>query len=162
MQGGRSAADDTEWTFLNLPAEDLEFIGQASLKGGDKFYFTVDTYREALADEGVYDTRLAVEGAGNGGAWHMDKRELFLSRDVSSAHAMAMCGVETAPDGSVVRWVAENSFGLGRRQDGYIQMQGEWWRKLMFRMAVDKKYLSESQLRLSAGTPELIPYWNLY
>ena len=162
VQGSRSAADDAEWTFLNLPAAELELIGQASLKGGDKFYFTVDTYREALADQGVYDTRLAVEGAGNGGAWHMDKRELFLSRDVSSAHAMAMCGVETAPDGTVVRWVAENSFGLGRGQDGYIQMQGEWWRKLMFRMAVDRKYLSAGQLRLSAGTPELIPYWNLY
>ena len=162
VQGSRGAADAPEWTFLNLSIAELEKIGQASLKGGDKFYFTVDTYREALADEGIYDTRLAVEGAREGGAWHMDKRELFLSRDVSSAHAMAMCGVETAPDGSVLRWMAENSFGPGRGQDGYIQMQAEWWRKCMFRMAIEKKYLSESQLRLSGGTPELIPYWNLY
>ena len=162
VQGSRSAADAPEWVFLNLPADALEQIGQASLKGGDKFYFTVDTYQQALADEGIYDTRLAIEGARDGGPWHMDKREQFLCRNVSSAHAMAMCGVETAPDGSVVRWVSENSFGLGRGQDGYVQMQGEWWRTYVFRMAVDKKYLSEEQLRLCLGTPEVIPYWNLY
>ena len=92
----------------------------------------------------------------------MSKEQLFLSRDVSSAHAMAMCGVQTGADGKVVRWVAENSFGLSRGQDGYIQMEAAWWRRYMFRMAVEKECLSEQQLKLAGGTPELIPYWNLY
>ncbi|MBR0082839.1 MAG: amidohydrolase [Bacteroidales bacterium] len=162
VQGSRSAADAPEWTFLNLSAEDLEVIGMRSLRASRKFYFTVDTYKDALADEGIYDTRLAIEGAREGEAWHMSKEQLFLSRDVSSAHAMAMCGVQTGADGKVVRWVAENSFGLSRGQDGYIQMEAAWWRRYMFRMAVEKECLSEQQLKLAGGTPELIPYWNLY
>ena len=32
----------------------------------------------------------------------------------------------------------------------------------MFRMAVETEFLSEQQLKLAGGTPELIPYWNLY
>ena len=92
----------------------------------------------------------------------MDKRELFLSRDVSSAHAMAMCGVKLTPDGSIDYWISENSFGLGRGADGYVQLDADWWRRFMFRMAVDRRYLSEDQLRQTGQTPELIPYYNLY
>ena len=27
---------------------------------------------------------------------------------------------------------------------------------------VDRRYLSEEQLRMTGGSPETIPYWNLY
>ena len=210
----RSAADEREWTFLNLPAEELEALGVASLRGGDRFYFTCDTYKDYMESEGVYDLRLSYPGSAPGGSWYMDKEELFLSRDVSSAHAMAMCGVECStphiannnppasghpqgtggvppetaaavsyyppasghPQGTggvppetpcrgasgVVKWVAENSFGTSRGSGGYVTMQGDWWRRYMFRMAVDLKYLTPEQSALLRQTPEPIPWWNLY
>ena len=155
VEESRSAADEAEWTFLNLPVEDLEAIGVRSLKSGKRFYFTADTSKDALMREGVYDVRLApVE--------YMNKRQEFLSRDVSSAHAMAMCGVRQEGSGPDWLWVAENSFGLGRGSDGYVTLQGEWWRKYMFRMAVERQFLSDEQLRALDTTPELIPWWNLY
>lgn len=168
----RSAADAPEWTFLNLPAEELEALGVASLRGGDKFYFTCDTYKDFMEREGVYDLRLSHPGSAEGGSWYMDKEELFLSRDVSSAHAMAMCGVELDGSGkasvggveapSVVRWVAENSFGTTRGCGGYVSLRADWWRRYMFRMAVDRKYLPSSLLPLLSQTPEPIPWWNIY
>ena len=95
----------------------------------------------------------------------MTKAELFDSRDISSAHAMAMCGVRYFPRSGlsdiIVDWVAENSFGLGRGAGGYIQMSADWWRTYMFRMAVDRKYLGSLQDYLGQ-TPEVIPYWNVY
>ena len=161
VEGSRSAADAPDWTFLNLPAGELEAIGTASLRGGDRFYFTCDTSRDCLASEGVYDVRLALPGASEGGSWHMDKRELFLSRDVSSAHAMAMCGV--ALDGAAVdHWVAENSFGVSRGCDGYVVLSSPWWQRYMFRMAVELQYLTDEQRAALQGTPESIPWWNLY
>ena len=155
VEDSRSAADAPEWTFLNLPVEELEAIGVRSLKGGARFYFTADTSKDALMREGVYDVRLApVE--------YMDKRQEFLSRDVSSAHAMAMCGVKQEGSGASWRWVAENSFGEARGSGGYITMQGAWWRKYMFRMAVERQYLTGEQLSALQTTPELIPWWNIY
>ena len=165
VEGSRQAADGKDWTFLNLSCEDLEFIGLASLRGGDKFYFTVDTLQDALADEGVYDSSLFPLDSLLGVHTAMTKAELFDSRDISSAHAMAMCGVRYIPRSGlsdiVVDWVAENSFGLGRGAGGYIQMDAEWWRTYMFRMAVDRKYLGSLQDCLGQ-TPEVIPYWNVY
>ena len=117
---------------------------------------------------GIYDLRLAYPGSSEGGSWHMDKEELFLSRNVSSAHAMAMCGVECSNEGGgavssdVVRWVSENSFGTRRGCGGYVSLQGEWWRRYMFRMSVDRKYMPERLLPMLEQTPEPIPWWNLY
>lgn len=166
VEGSRQAADGTDWTFLNLSCEDLEFIGLGSLMGGDKFYFTVDTLQDALPDEGVYDSSLFPLDSLLGVHTAMTKAELFDSRDVSSAHAMAMCGVRYVPRSGlrdiVVDWVAENSFGLGRGAGGYIQMSADWWRTYMFRMAVDRKYLFGPLKDRLNQTPEVIPYWNLY
>jgi aminobenzoyl-glutamate utilization protein B len=159
VEGSRNAADGRDWTFLNLPCEELEALGLASLEAGDRFYFTCDTNQDALPEPGVYDSRLFPRDS----LLQMTKAELFDSRDVTSAHAMAMCGVKRTPDGAGIDyWVAENSFGLVRGADGYIQMDAAWWRRFMFRMAIDRRYLSEDQLRMTGGTPELIPYWNLY
>lgn len=159
VEGSRNAADGRDWTFLNLPCEELEALGIASLEAGDRFYFTCDTNMDALPEEGVYDSRLFPRDS----LLRMDKAELFDSRDVASTHAMAMCGVKCTPDRSgVAYWVAENSFGPGRGAGGYIQMDAAWWRRFMFRMAIDRHYLSEEQLRMTGGTPETIPYWNLY
>ena len=157
VEGSRGAADGTDWTFLNLSCDDLEAIGLASLQGGDKFYFTVDTLQDALPDEGVYDSSLFPLDSLLGVRTAMTKAELFDSRDISSAHAMAMCGVKTGE-----RWIAENSFGLGRGAGGYIQMSAKWWRTYMFRMAVDRKYIPENLVGCFGQTPEIIPYWNLY
>lgn len=154
VQDSRSAADAPEWTFLNLPASELEVIGIKSLTSGKRFYFTCDTTKDALAGEGVYDLRL--------GSGIMDKEQSFLSRDISSVHAMAMCGAALEPDGSVGRWVAENSFGTVRGAAGYITMQAGWWDKYMFRMAVEPEFLSPEQRRMLESTPEQIPWWNLY
>ena len=158
VEGSRNAADGQDWTFLNLPCEELEALGLASLEAGDRFYFTCDTNQDALPEAGMYDSRLFPRDS----LLPMTKSELFDSRDVSSAHAMAMCGVKRAPDGGIQYWISENSFGLGRGADGYVQLDAEWWRRFMFRMAIDRRYLSEEQLRMTGGTPEPIPYWNLY
>ena len=158
VEGSRNAADGTDWTFLNLPCDELEALGLASLEAGDRFYFTCDTNEDALPEAGVYDSKLFPRDP----LPEMTKSELFDSRDISSAHAMAMCGVKRAPDGSIQYWISENSFGLGRGADGYVQLDADWWRRFMFRMAVDRRYLSEEQLRQTGQTPELIPYWNLY
>lgn len=181
VEGSRQAADGQDWTFLNLSCEDLEFIGLASLRGGDKFYFTVDTLQDALADEGVYDSSLFPLDSLLGVHTAMSKAELFDSRDISSAHAMAMCGVRLrsakgqsgslktlsdlrsqSGESIVEDWIAENSFGLGRGAGGYIQMDAEWWRTYMFRMAIDRKFLPEPIKALLDTTPEVIPYWNVY
>ncbi len=162
VEASRSAADAPEWTFLNLPAEKLESIGLASLRGGDKFYFTADTYQDELEDEGVYDSSLFPLEAMLGIDAEMTKAELLDTRDMSSVHAITMCGARLDGNGEVSEWIVENSFGTGRGKGGYVQMTAGWWRRFMLRMAVKREYLPEELLPCLDMTPEVLPYWNVY
>jgi len=162
VEGSRNAADGTDWTFLNLPLEDLEQAGIAALSKGVRFYFTVDTNRDGLPTEGVYDSSLFPVDSLYGISSAMTREERFLTRDISSAHAMAMCGVRLAPDGSPSEWVSENSFGLRRGAGGHVTMTAEWWRTYMFRMALPARFLPPKTRALLTQEPLPIPRWNLY
>ena len=155
VEGSRGAYDAPDWTFLNLPMEELEAIGIKSLAAGERFYFTADTDAYSDKPAGVYSLDTYDIPS-------LTKEELFRSYGAVSAHAMAMCGVKVADDGTPERWVAQNSFGLKRGPDGLAVMDREWWQTYMFRMVVKTENLTPQQQTMQELTPETIPYWNLY
>lgn len=155
VEGSRGAYDGSDWTFLNLPMEELEAIGIKSLAAGERFYFTADTDAYSDKPAGVYSLDTYEIPS-------LSKEELFRSYGAVSAHAMAMCGVKVADDGTPERWVAQNSFGLKRGPDGLAVMDREWWQTYMFRMVVKTENLTPQQQTMQELTPETIPYWNLY
>lgn len=155
VEGSRGAYDAPDWTFLNLPIEELEAIGIKSLASGERFYFTADTDAYSDKPAGVYSLDTYDIPS-------LTKEELFRSYGAVSAHAMAMCGVKIADDGTPERWVAQNSFGLKRGPDGLAVMDREWWQTYMFRMVVKTENLTPQQQTMRELTPETIPYWNLY
>ena len=155
VEGSRGAYDAPDWTFLNLPMEELEAIGIKSLAAGERFYFTADTDAYSDKPAGVYSLDTYDIPS-------LTKEELFRSYGAVSAHAMAMCGVKVADDGTPERWVAQNSFGLERGPDGLAVMDREWWQTYMFRMVVKTENLTPQQQTMQELTPETIPYWNLY
>ena len=155
VEGSRGAYDGSDWTFLNLPIEELEAIGIKSLASGERFYFTADTDAYSDKPAGVYSLDTYDIPS-------LTKEELFRSYGAVSAHAMAMCGVKIADDGTPERWVAQNSFGLKRGPDGLAVMDREWWQTYMFRMVVKTENLTPQQQTMRELTPETIPYWNLY
>lgn len=155
VEGSRGAYDGSDWTFLNLPMEELEAIGIKSLAAGERFYFTADTDAYSDKPAGVYSLDTYDIPS-------LSKEELFRSYGAVSAHAMAMCGVKIADDGTPERWVAQNSFGLKRGPDGLAVMDREWWQTYMFRMVVKTENLTPQQQTMRELTPETIPYWNLY
>ena len=155
VEGSRGAYDAPDWTFLNLPVEELESIGTRSLAQGERFYFTADTDAYSDKPAGVYSLDTYEIPS-------LSKEELFRSYGAVSAHAMAMCGVRLTPDGAPESWVAQNSFGLERGPGGLAVMTRSWWATYMFRMAVKAEFLTPEQREMLEKTPETIPYWNLY
>ena len=162
VEGSRAAADGDDWTFLNLPAEELEQIGIRALAGGSKFYFTADTAADASPSDGIYSRSLYPVDEVLGIESRQEKEEMFRSYGAVSTHAMAMCGVSVNADGTPSKWVSENSFGYSRTASGLATMDADWWRTYLFRMAVPADYLTDTQRSLLEQTPIQIPYWNLY
>jgi bleomycin hydrolase len=160
VDNSRNCFELANWTFLNVPATELGAIGVESLKGGRMFYFSCDTAQDALMTEGIYDTDLYdLEGL-LGVSFDMTKEELVRSCEIKSYHAMAMAGVEVDKEGKPVKWVVENSFGTVRGWDGFVVIDGEWFDRYMFRMAVERRFVPENLLPLLNQKPKLLKSWN--
>ena len=160
VDNSRNCYEYANWTFLNLPAEELLKMGVESLRDGTMFYISADTDASALMMGGIYDTGLYDLDGMLGVSLGMTKEEMVRSCEIKSAHAIAMTGVQLGEDGRPVKWLVENSFGTARGWDGYVVMQNEWLETYLFRMAVERKYVPEHLLPLLERKPKVLKSWN--
>ena len=160
VENSRNCYEYGNWTFLNLPADELLKMGVESLKDGAMFYISADTDASALMMGGIYDVGLYDLNGMLGVRLDMSKEEMVRSCEIKSAHAIAMTGVQLGEDGKPVKWLVENSFGTARGWDGYVVMQQEWLETFLFRMAVERKYVPQDLLPLLEKKPKRLKSWN--
>lgn len=156
----RNCFESHNWTFLNLPMSDINVIGTSSLASGRAFYASVDTNAEGVHKAGVYACgifrffdQLDIDV-------NMTKEEMIRGIETTSLHALAIEGVELDRSGKPVKWLCENSFGISRGWAGFIVLSSEWYDKYLFRVAVEKRFLSSNLINMLSQKPEKIPAWN--
>lgn len=160
VDNSRNCYEYSNWTFLNLPVDDLLEMGVESLKNDVMFYFSADTDASFLMLGGIYDVGLYDLGKRFGVSLDMTKEEMIRSCEIKSAHAIAMTGVQLDEQGQPVKWLVENSFGTIRGWDGYVVMQNEWLRAYLFRLAVERRFVPERFLPLLEKKPKVLKSWN--
>lgn len=160
IAASRNCSEYPGWTFLNVPMEEINAMGVASLAGGQMFYISADTIHDNLQDEGIYslenfqlDSMLHINSS-------MTKEELAASCEITSVHAIAVAGVSLAADGTPLKWVIENSFGTARGWDGYVVMTADWLDTYLWRFACDRRFVPDRLARLASRRPRPIPAWN--
>jgi len=77
----------------------------------------------------------------------MTKAERISTFDSGSTHAMTLTAVDLDLQGQPLKWKVENSWGADHGQQGCIIMTARWFREYMFRLVVDKQYVSEKLLK---------------
>ena len=71
----------------------------------------------------------------------------MLGFDSGSTHAMTLTAVDLDANGKATKWKVENSWGGDWGQKGCLIMTDRWFREYMFRLVVNKKYVSEKLLK---------------
>lgn len=160
VENSRNCYEYADWTFLNVPMDDILEMGVESLKNNSMFYFSADTDASMLMMDGIYDVALYDLGKRYGVSLDMTKEEMIRSLEIKSAHAIAMAGVELDADGKPVKWLVENSFGKVRGWDGYVVMQNEWLKTYLFRFTVERRFVPERLLPILDRKPRVLKSWN--
>ena len=160
VENSRNCYEYADWTFMNVPMDDILAMGVESLKNNTMFYFSADTDASMLMMCGIYDVGLYDLGKDFGVSLDMTKEEKIRSCEIKSAHAIAMTGVQLGEDGEPVKWLVENSFGTVRGWDGYVVMQNEWLKTYLFRFTVERRFVPERLLPILDRKPRVLKSWN--
>ena len=152
----RHTYDGHNWKYLNLPMDDIEQLAIASLKDGRKLYSSYDVGKMLDRKRGYGDTENFDYGSLMGTTFGMNKAERISTFDSGSTHAMTLTAVDLDANGKAKKWKVENSWGASWGQQGCMIMSDRWLREYMFRLVVDKKYVSEELLKLNEQKPVMV------
>lgn len=152
----RHTYDGHNWKYLNLPMDDIEQLAIASLKDGRKLYSSYDVGKMLDRKRGYGDTENFDYGSLMGTSFGMNKAERISTFDSGSTHAMTLTAVDLDANGKAKKWKVENSWGASWGQQGCMIMSDRWFREYMFRLVVDKKYVSEELLKLNEQKPVMV------
>ena len=155
----RHVYDGANWTFVNVPIEDIKEAAIKSIKDSTMMYFSCDVgkffdRKRGYLDPDNYDYESLL-----GVKFGMNKAERIKTHASASSHAMTLMAVDLDKNSKPVKWMVENSWGPGVN-DGHLIMSDKWFDEYMFRLVADKKYVKPEILKVLKQTPVKLPAWD--
>ena len=161
IENYRNTYEGINWRYLNLPVEELKAAALASIKNNEPLYASCDISRYYNPETGIADPQMYDYEALFGVDFEMDdKKARIMTRQSGSAHAMTLIAVDTDSNDVPVKWQFENSWGPSAGHDGYYTFTDSWFDDYMFRMVINRAYLSEKALKAAAAKPVMLPAWD--
>ena len=155
----RHAYDGKNWTYVNLPIEDIKQMAIASIKDSTMMYFSCDVGKFFDRDRGILDVNFYDYGSLLGTTFGMDKKQRIQTFASGSSHAMTLMAVDLDANGKPKKWMVENSWGPGANA-GHLIMTDQWFNEYMFRLVVNKKYITDQVKEILKQTPTRLPAWD--
>ena len=156
----RHSYDGAQWTYLNLPMEEIKPLAIASIKDSTMMYFSCDVGKFLNSKTGVLSLRNYDYASLFDTDFPMAKAERISTFASASSHAMTLMAVDLDADGKAQKWMVENSWGASSGYRGHLIMTDEWFDEYMFRLVVDRKYVPAETLRLLQQKPVQLPAWD--
>lgn len=155
----RHSYDGKNWTYVNLPIDDIKQMAIASIKDSTMLYFSCDVGKFFNREQGVLDVNYLDYGSLLGTTFGMDKKQRIQTFSSGSSHAMTLMAVDLDENGKPKKWMVENSWGPGVNS-GHVIMTDEWFDEYMFRLVVNKKYITEKVKEVLKQKPTRLPAWD--
>lgn len=155
----RHAYDGKNWTYVNLPIEDIKEMAIASIKGNDAMYFSCDVKKFLDRDKGLLDLNNFDYDSLFGTKFGMNKADRIRTHSSASSHAMTLVAVDLDDNGKAKKWMVENSWGNGAN-NGHLIMTDDWFNEYMFRVVINKKYVDPKIQKILEQKPIVLPPWD--
>ncbi|MBR1387989.1 MAG: C1 family peptidase [Alloprevotella sp.] len=156
----RHVYDAPDWTFLNLPMDDIKKVAIRSLQDSTRLYMSCDVGKYYDSKTGTCDLKNFDYESLFATTFPMSKAERIKTHASASSHAMTFCGVDLDANGKPLKWKVENSWGPTSGSQGHLIMTDEWLDEYLFRLVAERKYVGDDLLRLTNQKPIELPAWD--
>ena len=156
----RHRYDGKNWTYVNLPVEEIKEMAIASLKDSTMMYFSCDVGKYLNSERGLLDVKNYDYESLMGTTFGMDKKQRIQTFDSGSSHAMTLKAVDLDKNGKPVKWMVENSWGAGSGYQGQLIMTDNWFNEYMFRLVLESKFATPKVLDILKQKPIRLPAWD--
>jgi len=160
IENDRHVVDGYNWRYINLPIEDIKKIAIESIKDSIMMYFSCDVSKFYNKQKGLLDLNNYDYGSLMGTSFSMDKKQRIQTFASGSSHAMTLCAVDLDKNGKPKKWLVENSWGNNAAWQGHLIITDEWFNEYMFRLVVERKYISSKILDILNQVPIILPPWD--
>lgn len=155
----RHCYDGKNWTYVNLPVEDIKKMAIASLKDNTRMYFSSDI-TQLDSKRGYLDVDNYDYGSLLGVSFNMNKKQRIQTFSSMSAHAMTLMAVDLDENDNPQKWMVENSWGASSGYKGHLIMTDQWFDEYMFRLVVETKYVPEKIMKIFKQKAIRLPAWD--
>lgn len=155
----RHCYDGANWTYINLPMDEIKALAIKSIQDNNMMYFSCDVGKFLDREQGVLDLETMDYESLFGINFTMDKADRIRTFASGSTHAMTLVGVDLDAEGKPKKWLVENSWGPGAN-NGHLVITDPWMDEYMFRLVIDKKYLPKETAKILKQTPTRLPAWD--
>ncbi len=155
----RHMLEGGNWKYINLPVDEIKDFAKASIIANEAMYFSCDVGKQLESEKGMLDVNNFDYDELFGVDFSMDKAGRIKTYDSGSSHGMSLVGVNILPDGSIDKWLLENSWGQ-KGFKGFLIMTDEWFSEYMFRLVIHKDFLDKKTLDILDTEPVLLPPWD--
>lgn len=155
----RHMLEGGNWKYINLPVDEIKDFAKASIIANEAMYFSCDVGKQLESEKGMLDVNNFDYDELFGVDFSMDKAGRIKTYDSGSSHGMSLMGVNILPDGSIDKWLLENSWGE-KGFKGFLIMTDEWFSEYMFRLVIHKDFLDKKTLDILDTEPVLLPPWD--
>ena len=156
----RHSYDGLQWTYLNLPMNEIKDMAIASIKDSTMMYFSCDVGKFLDSKTGVLSLRNYDYESLFATTFPMNKADRIRTFASASSHAMTLMAVDLDAQGKPRKWKVENSWGPTHGHHGHLIMTDAWFDEYMFRLVVDRKYVPAATLELLKQKPVVLPAWD--
>lgn len=156
----RHTYEGNNWTYINLPMEDIKKMAITSIKDSTMMYMSCDVSKNLNRSNGRLDVNNYDYESLMGTTFGMNKKERIMTFDSGSTHAMTMMAVDLDANGKPIKWEVENSWGADNGYKGHLIMTDKWLDEYLFRLVVSKNYIPQNILDLLKLKPIKLPAWD--